>query len=149
MLVKFVALISLICAVAISSLNIKDASDPLFLIVAGGIVANLVRVLLASLMVAGAFFSVPKRWHIKPVLLILGALLVALGFSGFILNSFDFALYDYIKPLDFLMVSEAGIVASLVALEAHKPMFRLQEPYQRTFTIAVLPHLRKIKPATV
>jgi hypothetical protein len=148
MFVKFVALISLICTVAISSLNIKDSSDPLFFIVAGGIVANLIRILLAALMVTGAFFSIPKRWHIEPVLLIFGSLLVALGISGFILNSFDYALYNYVKPLDFLMVSEAGIIANLVALEAHKPMFHFQEPYQRTFTIAVLPHLRKIKTAT-
>jgi hypothetical protein len=148
MLVKIFSVVNLICAVALLSLNIKDGSDPIFYIVAGGLGASFARILLASLMVAGAYFSLPKKWHPETQLLLLGFLLVAFGVSGFIYNSFDFALYNYIKPLDFLMVAEAGIVSSLIALEAHKPMFHFREPYQRAFTIAFLPHLKKIKPAT-
>jgi hypothetical protein len=148
MIVKLVSLVNLICVVAISSLNLKNASDPMFFIVAGGVGANLVRILLAGLMISAAFVSLPKKWRFEPGLLFLGFLLVALGISGFVLNSFDYALYNYIKPLDFLIISEAGIVASLVALEAHKPIFRFKNPYQRTFTIAFLPRLRDIKPAT-
>jgi predicted ABC-type sugar transport system permease subunit len=148
MLVKIFSVVNLICALAILSLNIKDGTDPMFFIVAGGIGANIGRIILATVMVVGAFFSMPKKWHPEPELLMLGFALVAFGVSGFILNSFNFALYSYIKPLDFLMIAEAGIVSSLVALEAHKPMFHFQEVHKRTFSVPFLPHFKKIKPAT-
>jgi len=147
MMVKFVSLVSLICAIAILSLNIKDGSDPMFFIVAGGLGANIMRLTLAGLMVFGSFYKMPKRWHIEPQLFLVGALFIAFGVSGFILNSFDFMLYNYIKPLDFLMVAQTGVIASLVALEAHKPMFRFTQPYRQTISVAFLPQLRKVKHA--
>jgi|GEM_PF-4220888 len=149
MLVKFVSLVNLICTVAILSLNLKDGSDPMFFIVAGGVGANILRVTLAGLMVFGAFYRVPKRWRIEPLLFLVGAVFIALGLSGFILNSFDFMFYNYVKPLDFLMVAQTGIISSLVALEAHKPMFRFTQPYRQTISVAFLPHLKKLKPAAV
>jgi hypothetical protein len=148
MTVRFVGLVSLICAIAIASVNIQNPMDPLFFIVSGGIIADTVRIFLSGLMVAGAFYKIPKTMHPKSFLPIFGIAMIVLGITGFVMNSFDYILYDYIKPLDFMMLAEVGIVANLIALEAHKPMLHFSDPYQRTFTIAVLPKLKKIKPAT-
>jgi hypothetical protein len=148
MVVRFVSLVSLICAVAIASVNIQNPSDPLFFIVSGGIVADLVRIILAGIMVAGAYYRIPKTLHPESFLPFIGVLLIMFGISGFFMNSFDFLLYNYIKPLDFLIFAEAGVVASLIALEAHKPMLHFSDPTQRAFTIAVLPRLKKVKHAT-
>jgi hypothetical protein len=147
MIVKFVSLVSLICSLAIASVNLQDPSDPLFFIVAGGAWADAVRILLSALLVGGAFFKIPKNIHPEPVLLALGTVLISFGISGFLMNSFDFVLYDYIKPLDFLLVAEVGVISSLIGLEAHTPMFHFSDPYRRTISVAFLPKLRKIKPA--
>jgi hypothetical protein len=148
MTVRFVSLVSLICAIAIASVNIQNPMDPLFFIVAGGFAADTIRILLSCAMVAGAFYKIPKTMHPQSFLPIFGITMIVLGGAGFLMNSFDYILYDYIKPLDFMMLAEVGIVTNLIALEAHKPMLHFSDPYQRTFTIAVLPKLKKIKPAT-
>jgi hypothetical protein len=122
MVVRFVSLVSLICAIAIASVNIQNSSDPLFFIVSGGALADTMRIILASLMVVGAYVKIPKTLHPEIFLSIIGAVLIALGLSGFIMNSFDYIFYNYVKPLDFLLLAEVGVVANLVALEAHKPM---------------------------
>jgi hypothetical protein len=64
-----------------------------------------------------------------------------------VMNSFDYIFYNYIRPLDFLLLAEVGIISNLVALEANKPMMHFSDPYRRAFTIAVLPKLKKIKAA--
>jgi hypothetical protein len=148
MVVRFVSLVSLICAIAIASVNVQNPTDPLFFIVSGGVLADLCRIFLASIMVAGAFYRIPKTMHPESFLPIIGAFFIMFGISGFFMNSFDFILYGYIKPLDFLLFAEAGVVANLIALEAHKPMLHFSDPTQRAFTIAVLPHLKKTKHAT-
>ena len=147
MLVKFISLVSLICAVAISSVNLKDASDPLFFIVSGGLGPDLSRIALSAFMVLLAFFALPKKAHLVRSLLLTGTALIGIGITGVVISSVNYALYDYIKPLDFLMIIETGIVSNLVALEAHKPMFHFSDPYRKAFTIAFLPHLRNIKSA--
>jgi hypothetical protein len=147
MVVRFVGLVSLICAIAIASVNIQNPSDPLFFIVSGGVVADFVRIVLSSMMVAGAFYKIPKSLHAEIFLPFLGGFLLLAGLSGFFSNSYDFLLYNYIKPLDFLLLAEVGVVTNLIALEAHKPMLHFSDPYQRTFTIAVLPQLKKVKTA--
>ena len=63
MVVRFVSLVSLICAIAIASVNIQNTSDPLFFIVSGGALADTMRIILASLMVIGAYIKLPKTLH--------------------------------------------------------------------------------------
>jgi hypothetical protein len=147
MLVKFFSFVTLICAVAIGFANIQNSLDPLFFIVTGGWIADIIRIALASLMVIWATFALPKKARPQNTMLILGALLVGFGVVGFFLNSFNFALYNYVKPLDCLMIAEAGIVSSLIALEANKPVVHFYDPYRRVFTIAALPKLKNIKAA--
>jgi hypothetical protein len=149
MLVKFFSLVTLICAVAIGLANIQNSSDPLFFIVTGGWIADIARIGLAALMVVWATFAPPKTIRPQAPLLLLGVLLVGFGVIGFFLNSFNYSLYNYVKPLDCLMLAEAGIVSSLVALEANKPMVHFYDPYRRVFTIAALPKLKKIKTVSV
>jgi hypothetical protein len=48
MTVRFVGLVSLICAIAIASVNIQNPMDPLFFIVSGGIIADTVRIFLSA-----------------------------------------------------------------------------------------------------
>jgi hypothetical protein len=147
MIVRFVSLVSLICAIAIASVNVQNPSDPLFFIVSGGVAADTARILLAGLMVAGSFFRIPKTMHPEIFLTIFGSTVMLIGLGGFITNSFDYVFYDYIRPLDLLMFAEVGVVANLIAFEAHKPMLHFSDPYQRAVTIAVLPKLKKVKPA--
>jgi hypothetical protein len=149
MLVKFFSFVTLICAVAIALVDIHDSKDPLFFIVSGGWGADIVRIGLSVLMAVWATFALPKKLRSQNTLLILGALFFILWIIGFFLNSFNYALYNYVKPLDCLMIAEVGIVSGLVALEANKPMVHFYDPYRRVFTIAALPKLKKIKAASV
>jgi hypothetical protein len=147
MIVRFVSLVSLICAIAIASVNVQNSSDPLFFIVAGGALADTIRILLTGLMVVGAYVKIPKTFRPEIFLSVIGVSLVAIGLCGFVMNSFDYIFYNYIRPLDFLLLAEVGIISNLVALEANKPMMHFSDPYRRAFTIAVLPKLKKIKAA--
>jgi hypothetical protein len=128
MLVKFVSLVTLICAVAIALVNIQNPTDPLFFIVSGGVGADLARLGISIFMVLAATFALPKKMHPQLSLSLLGVSLIALGIVGFGMNSFNYALYDYVKPLDFLLLSDVGIMSCLIALEANKPVMHFYDP---------------------
>jgi hypothetical protein len=149
MLVRFVSLVTLICAIAIALVNIQNSSDPLFFIVSGGFGADLARLAISGLMVVAATFALPKKMHPQLTFSLLGVSLIALGLVGFVMNSFNYALYDYIKPMDFLMLSDLGIMSCLIALEANKPVIHFYDPYRRAVAVATLPKLKKTKTATI
>jgi hypothetical protein len=90
MIVRFVSLVSLICAIAIASVNVQNPSDPLFFIVSGGVAADTARILLAGLMVAGSFFRIPKTMHPEIFLTFFGSTVILIGLGGFITNSLSY-----------------------------------------------------------
>lgn len=140
MLLKFVSLITLISSLAIFSLNTKNPSDPMFFIVTGGAWAGVARILLAIILVLITTIKLPGRPATKIALGIFGLPLIIMGAAGIFTNSFDFALYGLIKPLDFLLIIETGIIMEVLALESlplPQPEARPQ-PAERP-TLALLP----------
>lgn len=120
MFVKFVALATLICSVAIASTNFKDPNDPIFFIVSGGIALGIARTVFALALVVLTFTRLPKSSSFRIGLSIFGLPLIILGSAGLLTNSFDYAWYGFIKPLDYLLIIEAGIVMNVLALQPQR-----------------------------
>jgi hypothetical protein len=146
MFLKLVALTSFMCALAIFSVDITNSSDPLFYIVSGGFFQELLRfTLVASLMIA-AFSALPKNRGFRTAMGGLGVPLIILGGVGFLTNSFDFAWYKVLQPLDFLLIIELGIVMSVLALEPTSNARFVLFPYHRTLLISAFSlRMRQLK----
>jgi hypothetical protein len=117
MYLKFVSLISLMCALAILSVDLSSPSDPLFFIVSGGFLEEVVRFIMVGFLMTAAFTDLPSSRTFKRSLLILGWPLIMLGGVGFLSNSFDYSWYNFLKPLDYLLMIELGVVMNVLALE--------------------------------
>jgi hypothetical protein len=148
MFVKLVALTSLMCALAIFSVDITNASDPLFYIVSGGILQELLRFALVAALMIGAFTALPKTRGFRIGLAIFGLPLIILGVAGFLTNSFDYSWYGVVEPLDFLLFIEAGIVMNVLALEPQSDTHFVFMPYHRSLLISAFSmRLRQMKSA--
>jgi hypothetical protein len=149
MYLRFISLINLMCALAILSVDLTNPSDPLFFIVSGGILEEIVRFTIVFAMLYVAFVALPAGRTFKKMLLLIGWLLVIFGAAGFLFNSFDFRLYEVIKPLDFLVLIEAGLVMNLLVIEPQKTTHFMLLPNHRHLIISAFGlHLRKIKSAS-
>lgn len=137
MFVKFVSLATLICSVAISSADFKDPTDPLFFIVSGGAVLGIVRILFSLALVVLTFVRLPKIKSFRIGLAIFGLPLMILGLVGLVTNSFDYAWYGLIKPLDYLLIIETGIVMNVLALQPQQQPVRISWQWARNQALLI------------
>jgi hypothetical protein len=114
MITKFLSLAALITSAALFSLDLKNPQDPIFFVVSGGLIAEIARFMLVLLATAVVFAKLPKSLAFKVTLSLSGASFILGGFVGAYLGYFN-ASID-IKPVDFLMLAETGIILMIVAL---------------------------------
>jgi hypothetical protein len=149
MTAKLIAFSMLICSVAISTVNFKAPKDYIFAVVAGGIVAAIIRVILAIALVAITYVKLPKNKEFRNTLSYLGSVLAAFGVIGFATNSFDYSWYNRLEPLDYLFLIESGIVLNLLALQHHKAYRKKLiwsfPPYNHLIIPAFKIHMRRLK----
>jgi hypothetical protein len=150
MYLKFVSLISLMCALAILSVDLTNPSDPLFFIVSGGVIDEIARLSTVLFLLFASFIALPTNSAFKRSLMIVGLPLTILGGVGFLSNSFDYAWYSFLKPLDFLFMIEAGIAMNVLALEPQKSTthFMLLPHHRHLIISAFSLRLRQLKSAS-
>jgi hypothetical protein len=150
MYLKFVSLINLMCALAILSVDLSSPSDPLFFIVSGGFLGEVLRSMMVGLLLAAAFLALPSTRALKRSLLIFGWPMILLGGAGFLSNSFDYSWYNFLKPLDYLIVIELGVVMNVLALEPQKTAqhFTLIPNRQHLLISAFSLRMQKLKSAS-
>jgi hypothetical protein len=149
MFLKLVGLTSFMCTLAIFSVDITNSTDPLFYIVSGGIFHELLRFGLTAVLMFAAFGALPKNRGLRTALGVFGWPLIILGSAGFLTNSFDYAWYNVLQPLDFLLVIELGIVMNVLALEPAANKHFVLFPYHRHLLISAFSmRLHQLKSAS-
>jgi hypothetical protein len=134
MIAKLVSLITLMSSVGLYILSASDPMDPLFFIISNNIAVEITRVLFLAALALAVFFPIIKQAQMQKVMGCVGGLFIIAGIIGFMTNGLSYLLYNYFRPLDFVILTEAGIVSTLLALEpqtqtADKPLFSLSMPH--------------------
>jgi hypothetical protein len=117
MITKFLSLAALITSAALFSLDQNNPQDPIFYVVSGGQLVEVVRMLLSLFVVMAVFATLPKNPVFRTGLKFTGAGLMLAGFIG---SYIGYVYIAPIKPVDFLMFAEAGIILMLVSLSPQK-----------------------------
>lgn len=131
MTIKITALLTSVSVAVLYLFSLKYPNDPYFYIISSSAVIAAGRLLVAAAML---YLALRKRLYFNfshTLLYTLGALFVVAGFAGIIIAPFDYALFNYLKPLDFIFMIEAGLYFGLAATSFEhgtKPLPRLSRP---------------------
>jgi hypothetical protein len=92
--------------------------DPLFLFLADNPLSGALRLAIAASLLAVTFRCQLFTSNQISTILFLGFSLIVFGGASLFSNSMGWALYNYLMPLDSLLLVEAGIIYSLTGLNA-------------------------------
>jgi hypothetical protein len=118
MINRIVSLLVLLCVVAVLIWGVLGPSNPLFFFISSNKWLSIVRLLVAGSLVWVSFGSVVNTAELKRTAYRGGLVLMGLGTLLFLLTQVQTALFDYLKPLDLLLLVEAGVIYSSVSLAA-------------------------------
>ncbi len=91
-------------------------NDPYFFIVSSNVVTATARLVLAGLMIKLAFGRRIQRRSTSHLYLGLAAALLGLGVAGLSMQSLDYALFNIIKPLDYIFIVGLGSLLACAGL---------------------------------
>ncbi|MEX1995636.1 MAG: hypothetical protein WD887_02570 [Candidatus Saccharimonadales bacterium] len=136
MLIRSIASVTALLVAMICVLLVIEPSDPLFYSFVSGNLWTAVGKFLLMLGVVILAFKNKFNYSAAPAICAwVGASLIGLGLLGLMVPSVDYALFTYIKVLDFLLAMEVGVILSLAALSyerGHQKLPRISRPRQLT-----------------
>lgn len=107
--------------------------DPLFLFLADNPLSGALRLAIAASLLAVTFKRPLFTSNQISTILFIGFSLIIFGATSLFSNSMGWALYNYLMPLDSLLLTEAGIIFSLTGLNAtavEKPLISKPKIYR-------------------
>jgi hypothetical protein len=124
MLNKLISSVVLSCSFAVMPATGKEPESLLFLFISPNKWVGTVRLALAIILFVLSFKSLTYLFAAYPKLqnrlLIAGLVMIAFGVVVSVEASLGTFFYDYLKPLDLMIILEAGIITASVAL-ANQP----------------------------
>jgi hypothetical protein len=125
MLNKIISIGTLVCMLAVLAMARTEPSDPLFYLISINPGATLFKLSLVGAMLFMAFKDCIRNVFTRRGVAFYGVALIIFGVAGLVTPSLGNALYDYLKPMDLLLVIETGIVFSAAAFDKQvKPTYR-------------------------
>lgn len=122
---KLISSIMLACSFAVMPLSGSHPDNLLFIFISPSRWAGVIRLLLALTMFFISFASlkgfndlISRHSKGRPLTLGLGMGLIAFGLFGALESSLGTVFFDYLKPLDIMIILETGIIISSAALSA-------------------------------
>jgi hypothetical protein len=115
---KIVSLSVFLCVVAVLVWGSLSPSYTLFYFISSDKWLSIARLLLAGSLVWVSFGGVVSTKELKDIGLKAGLILMSVGAFLLLLTQFQGGLFDYLKPLDLLLIVEAGVIFSLTSLTA-------------------------------
>jgi hypothetical protein len=128
MIRKFLSLataIGILCVYLQSQLHSDDA---LFLVTSSNIVLNLAMLGVACLAVRISYKDKFKAWESYLATVIAGGLLAFIGTVGIIYTSWSNYFSGLIKPVDYFIFLELGIIYGIISLTYSHPPIKLKAP---------------------
>lgn len=142
MLNKLISTIILTCSFAVMPASSKAPSSLLFLFISPNKWVGTIRLALAltiffvSFRTLTAYFSrFPK---LQKRLLITGLTLIGFGLISTLESSLGTIFYDYLKPLDLMIVLECGIIVTTISLTAKPSILTSAPKFKQTKAVPKL-----------
>ena len=104
------------------------SDDALFLVISSNVVLNLALLSLACLAARISYKDKFKAWESYLAAAITAAALTLVGSVGVIYTSWDNNFSGFVKPLDFFVILELGIIYSIIGLTYAHPPVKLKAP---------------------
>jgi hypothetical protein len=104
------------------------SDDALFLVASSNIAVNLALLTLACIAVRISYMHKFKIWETYLAAAVTGAVLLFVGAAGVIYTSLDNYFSGLIKPLDFFLILELGIIYGIIGLSYSHPPVKLKVP---------------------
>ena len=102
------------------------SDDALFLVTSSSIAVNLALLSLAALAVRISYKDKFKAWESYLTTVIIGAILLMIGTVGVIYTSWDNYFSGVIKPMDYFIIMELGIIYGIISLSYSHPPVKLK-----------------------
>lgn len=121
MVSKFICVALFIAVVATMILSTTNMHDPLFMFLSDNPITGGIRLAIVASLLAMSFSN---RVLKPPFRVVLKAFSIFLGVFGLVTlftNSMGWALYNYVMPLDSILMIEAGIMFGLAILSTAEP----------------------------
>jgi len=147
MTTKITAFVVSVVAAALFITGWLWPNDPYFFIISSNSAVAIVRLMLAGLLVWAVFGSNPRHAFAQYFYFGLASVLVVFGIAGMGVPNMDYALFNFVKPLDYVLIVGIGIFfgcASLSCGHGAKELlqFSFRHPPSLRLTQLRLPHLR-------
>ena len=118
MLNKILSLLVLVCVILILVFARQMPNNPIFFFISSNQWIAMGRLILVGSMIWLSWGGYLKDKRIRTTLGRLGAILISLGTILLLATQFNGRFFDIFKPLDMLLIIEAGVVISLATLIA-------------------------------
>ncbi len=112
MTIRVIALVTSACAACLYLFSVQEPNDPYFYLVSSNSAVVVIRLVLSAILVSLVFKS---KFTYRLTHRLYGGLALALlvfGVSGIVIAPLDYALFNIIKPLDFIFFIGIGLVFS-------------------------------------
>jgi hypothetical protein len=102
------------------------SDDALFLVLSSNIAVNLALLGLACLAVRLCYMDRFKAWETYLATAVAGGLLSFIGAAGVIYTSWDNYFGGFVKPLDYFVILELGVIYGMIGLSYGHPPIKLK-----------------------
>lgn len=130
MTIKITALLTSVSAVALYIISLQVPNDPYFFFISSNTIVGIVRLLLAAGLINIAFQSRFVYKYSHYALAAIGALFVGFGLAGLAIAPLDYALFNYVKPMDFMYFMLIGTFYAYAAASYGRGTERLPRLYR-------------------
>lgn len=142
MLNKLISSIVLACSFAVMPASGKSPGSLLFLFISPNKWIGTIRLAVALILFFVSFRSLSQYFSrfpkLQKELFLAGLTLIGLGLISTLESSLGTIFYDYLKPLDLMIILECGIVLTGIALSTKPSMLTDMTKVKRTKTIPKL-----------
>jgi hypothetical protein len=115
MTAKFINSVLFLVALFVAVFS-HNSTDPLYLFISGNTITNIIRLLLFGTLLVISLRGYIRSDRAREVLKFFGLFMFAFGLVTIWNISLESWLYTYFKSLDFILIAEVGVSATLMAL---------------------------------
>lgn len=113
---KFICVVLFILTLVTTIFSTANMLEPLFLFLSDNPITGGIRLAIVASLLAVSFTTRVLKPPFRVVLRTFSIFLVVFGLTSLFTNSMGWALYNYVMPLDSLLMLEAGILFGLAIL---------------------------------
>lgn len=120
MVSKFICVVLFMVTLVTTIFSTSAMLDPLFLFLSDNPITGGIRLAIVASLLAVSFTTRALKPPFRVVLKAFSIFLVAFGVTSLFTNSIGWALYNYVMPLDSVLMIEAGIMFGLAILNTRE-----------------------------